>query len=676
MSSAAQFLTFSCKRTEQIEVKRPILSYVLRTYGTEQAASITDDINEVSRRRSEVVVASNNETMDKAHDILLSYYKALTLMETRFPISYKPAHAQVQFAWTSSSVNRKWTGQININFEKASVLYNIAAICSRKACVQNRNDQEGYKTAIQCFQEASGLFNLIRDLTNKVDNPKPTDLTAEYLTLAEKLMLAQGQECVFWRARKDFKSPSTLSKVAKGASQLYSEALRLAKTPLMREELDKGWKDSIKTKTRLFETLCQYNAAEEAQLQENIGVEIARLKRVVILMQKLKKNARNLAPSLSSFVKELNQSIAQNLTNAEKSNASVFFKHVPEFSELPSVDGVQIVKGVVPTDALDASNETLFRGLIPEHVTRSLSRYAELVDRLIRQEIEKLNGATDEARIKLRQYELPEILDSISTADLTSLPEFLQNQLTEIKEGNGVIYLEETSQQIGELREKALKDLDRIEENLNDEAAIDVGLKEQHGQNLETLDSASETIEFRKRIDSYREYLASAFKSDIISQEKLKENRDDLGSLAIQRVLERMPKLETKSTSFDSIDPSALVTNIRTCLTRFNSFSEERAGLEDALKELKSQDDLLNKLSSTGAETHDQIFTVELEKYNPLKKEVDENLQKQKQLLEYLTPVFADFQQIYDMDSWKQRMSELCKELKTNVSQKLDKGFA
>ncbi len=90
-------------------------------------------------------------------------------------------------------------------------------------------------------QEAATVFAQVRDVALKVENPKPSDLTADFLMMAEKLMLAQGHECVYWIASKDQKSPLILARVAKQASGIYAEALGFLANPFVREDLDKSW---------------------------------------------------------------------------------------------------------------------------------------------------------------------------------------------------------------------------------------------------------------------------------------------------------------------------------------------------------------------------------------------------------------------------------------------------
>eukprot|EP00983_Pelagomonas_calceolata_P117104 1160382-Pelagomonas_calceolata.AAC.15 len=90
------------------------------------------------------------------------------------------------------------------------------------------------------MQEAAGLYAFIQEAeANKVDAPKPQDLSADCLSVMEKLMLAQvrgprmspgqllflhiahsvlglmAQECVYHKAVMDKKSPTVIARLAK-----------------------------------------------------------------------------------------------------------------------------------------------------------------------------------------------------------------------------------------------------------------------------------------------------------------------------------------------------------------------------------------------------------------------------------------------------------------------------
>lgn len=80
------------------------------------------------------------------------YYRALCLMETRFPISHENGHVQVNFAWLDAIQPKKRTRQMNIHLEKAAVAFNLAAMYTQEAVLKDKNSTEGYKEAAQGFQ--------------------------------------------------------------------------------------------------------------------------------------------------------------------------------------------------------------------------------------------------------------------------------------------------------------------------------------------------------------------------------------------------------------------------------------------------------------------------------------------------------------------------------------------
>ena len=59
---------------------------------------------------------------------------------------------------------------------------------------------------------------------------------------------------------------------------------------------------------------------------------------------------------------------------------------------------------------LDASQEDIFREVIPDGSAKALSRYTDAVDALIREQNDRLAGASDDARLRLRERDLPDCL--------------------------------------------------------------------------------------------------------------------------------------------------------------------------------------------------------------------------------------------------------------------------
>jgi programmed cell death 6-interacting protein len=84
-------------------------------------------------------------------------------METRFPISADKGHVNLSFSWCDAFKPQKKTTQSNLHFEKAAVLYNLAAVQCQQALAADRSSDDGIKLACHLFQMAAGACAHLRD---------------------------------------------------------------------------------------------------------------------------------------------------------------------------------------------------------------------------------------------------------------------------------------------------------------------------------------------------------------------------------------------------------------------------------------------------------------------------------------------------------------------------------
>lgn len=80
------------------------------------------------------------------------YYRAASLVESRFPISKDKSNIQVAFTWTDSFLPKKKVRQSSIHFDKAAVLFNLAALLSQRASNIDTSTSEGYVEASTCLR--------------------------------------------------------------------------------------------------------------------------------------------------------------------------------------------------------------------------------------------------------------------------------------------------------------------------------------------------------------------------------------------------------------------------------------------------------------------------------------------------------------------------------------------
>jgi programmed cell death 6-interacting protein len=123
-------LAVHCKKSKPVDVQEAIHEYVKNTYGpkvryvkrvactpgvpwTDHAATrnvnpvmlqaatdVEDDLEEVQTLRDKVIAEAN--TLYDQRELLLKYYRILSAMESRFPISKSPGHVNVAFLWNDA----------------------------------------------------------------------------------------------------------------------------------------------------------------------------------------------------------------------------------------------------------------------------------------------------------------------------------------------------------------------------------------------------------------------------------------------------------------------------------------------------------------------------------------------------------------------------------------------
>jgi hypothetical protein len=89
-------------------------------------------------------------------DHFTKYYGALRAIEIRFPVSSDSSHVNISFKWHDAFRDKQTCTQKNIHFEKASVLFCMAAIASQKGLDVSRKTESGITEAVKSFALAAG----------------------------------------------------------------------------------------------------------------------------------------------------------------------------------------------------------------------------------------------------------------------------------------------------------------------------------------------------------------------------------------------------------------------------------------------------------------------------------------------------------------------------------------
>mmetsp|Transcript_40477 Transcript_40477/g.128995 ORF Transcript_40477/g.128995 Transcript_40477/m.128995 type:complete len:303 (-) Transcript_40477:379-1287(-) len=281
-----------------------------------------------------------------------------------------------------------------------------------------------------------------------------------------------------------------------------------------------------------------------------------------------------------------------------------------------------MVKPTAPAGLELQPGEALFSNIVPDNSTKALSRYTDMVDQVIREESDKLQACSDDARVRLREWELPDVLyalDGQQVGGAIGVPESVKVVLEEIDQRGGLGYLHEVQIQLLELKRVSGDVLADADEELNQEEASEAKMRAQFGERWTRPQSTHLNKGLREKSRSLRDTLAAAAASDARVEQRLQECEGALGVLNVDSVQSMMPRLAPPMVTVVE-NEGAVAAALRNLVEELERVAAQRAGLEELLKEKKSKDDILPKLMA--APDPEELFKKELAKYDPIRAEV------------------------------------------------------
>ncbi|XP_039035402.1 vacuolar-sorting protein BRO1-like [Hibiscus syriacus] len=668
------------KKTNSIDLYRPLRQYISYTYSEREAVNLEDDLDTVKTLRSDIERVPDPSPTTR-RDLLVSYFKALCLIETRFPISPDRDHINsIQFTWFDAFKQKQKAVQQNIHLEKAAILFNLGAAYSQLGLSYDRTTVEGRRLASHAFIAAAGAFAYLRDNAStkaSMGNSTTVDLSVECAGMLERLMLAQAQECVFENTIAKGSTPGVCSKISRQVGLYYEEALAALNTAPLKDHFEKAWITHVQLKAALFYAEACYRYGLELHEKEEIAEEIARLKSGVSALTEAKKSSKGAPAQILDAISKLEVNLNRNLERAMKENERVYLMRVPSPSSLAALPAFSMVKSMQMNDVLDASKEKMFASLVPDSSAKALSRYTEMVDEVIRTQAEKLQQGSELTRVRLKEMDLP---DSILALEGNfNLPEDLKNEVEKVQASGGPAGLEAELQQLRDLRRVNQELLVQTEELLQKEAAEDAQFRSQFGTRWTRPQSSTLTKTLQERLNKFAANLKQAGESDVRIERSVREHFALMSILNHRPIEAALPSLSRPIMSLDA-NEDAIVGALKQSLRQLETLGAQRAGLEDMLKEMKRKDDILPKLmTSTGS--YEDLFRKEIAKYDHICEEIAQNIEAQEQLLMQIQAQNEEFGAVFNLEDYKasrekcykqiQAALAKCKEIKDNINEGL-----
>ncbi|KAL0541907.1 hypothetical protein IC582_021988 [Cucumis melo] len=585
------------KKTTQIDLYRPLRNFIAFNYSERDAQNLEDDLQTLKEYRSDLERQSDPSPTAR-RDLLQSYFKALCLVETRFPISPDKDHVNtITFVWYDAFKQKQKASQQNIHLEKAAVLFNLGAVYSQIGLSFDRATVEGRRQASHAFIAAAGAFAFLRDNAStkaSIGTSTTVDVSVECVGMLERLMLAQAQECVFENTIAKGSTPGVCAKISRQVGLYYEEALAALNAPPLNQHFDKAWIAHVQLKAALFLAEACYRYSLELHEKENIAEEIARLRSGISALTEAKKSSKGAAAQLLDAINKLEANLNRNLERAVKENDRVYLMRVPNPSTLPPLPAFSMVKSMAMNEVLDASKEKMFACLIPDSSAKALSRYTEMVDDIIRTQAEKLQQASELTRVRLKEMDLPESI--LALEGNSSLPTDLKEDVEAVQISGGPIGLEAELQQLRDLRRVNSEMLVQIEELLQKEAREDSQFRSQFGTRWTRPQSSTLTKNIQDRLNRFAGNLKQAAESDARIERSVKDHSALLSILDHRPIESALPTLARPIMSLDA-NEDAILGTLKQSLRQLENLGAQRAGLEDMLKEMKRKVQCLHFVS-------------------------------------------------------------------------------
>lgn len=590
-------------------------------------------------------------------NLALKYHAQLVFILAKLPpdinLEFLYAHA---FASSPSSLP---VTMRSIAFERASVLFNIAALYSQLAASEDRSSQDGLKRATAYYQNAAGVFAFLTEsalpkLGPFVDSENtPSDLTEHFVRSLEWLMLAQSQECVWQRAVADHYKNSLIAKLAAKVSSLYNASLlsiRLAAVDT-RDALPSNWIPHLEAKHYHFNAASQYRKSVDELEASRYGDEIRRL----MIAEADAKKAFNIAKragvaqAVISDVKSLLDVVQKNLSRAERDNDLIYHQNVPAPSGVPAIQEVSMVQSIIPPGLRDpksviGDDRIIFAEMLGWGAREAINIYNNNKGNLLQEKIvEPAQNLNDEADKILQSLNLPSSLEALERP--IGLPPSLLKKAEEIRLEQGPTKIDVYLDDVQRLSRHVLGILDEAMDILDSEASEDEAARREMPMNRPPSHEANQELVMKQQ--RYRTILTQAAESDELVRRKWEEWEDQISELTRHEdELEALVPSSTVSMTGKAVSTSQTQIHARTLRGLLESLDDIRRTRDDLVVRAQRRaegDDIRPKVLAAAANLEpgiemsavmfEDVSDNELAKYDKFIQGLTEGRKKQEELL-------------------------------------------
>lgn len=617
------------KKTDRVDFVKPLRKYIQNQYNKDQATAHEPILNDYLNLREDLRL--NTEKTESAREKHVQYYGFLNCLERHFAINERGV--KINFYWYDS-VSKKRAAQYDLEFERACIQFNIGAIESQIAFLQNRGTDEGIKTACKYYQLAAGTFISLSEKVQAQPQLAGTpDLAASYLSMLQALMLGQAQECFYIKAQRGGMKHAILFKLAYQVFEYYQAAINYSAIPELKTSIHPFWPVFLQFRSAMYAGLGNYHMG--LAIEGKYGEQLCYLRRAMQAVNdpNLLKQLKSMQGSLPQDFLEKQATIARVYQAAENDNSKVYYESVPK--DLPGIQGKSMVQPI-PFKHLELDSDPL-KALIPAAVMQFVQQFQERKQQIVAQMAKSVEDQNQIVKQALLSLGLPDSLQAIETPD--GIPPGVFENISKFKQQGGVPLLLNQLEVIQTLSRDVSGILKSCTESLNVEEQEDGALRGKYPGRWNRDPSHALNLGLRQEISKYQSNCDHAAKSDEIIRARAGEIQQLL--ITLSGTESDVQKLIPASDPPDA-NTVRLVNTLKQHLAQLEKSISERESLLAQVTSLAESDDITTSLIQS---PQGSIVEHALTKYRDFEVRLHQNAEAQDTLITTITEVNSSFVQ-------------------------------
>ncbi|XP_043647782.1 tyrosine-protein phosphatase non-receptor type 23 [Drosophila teissieri] len=585
-----------------------------------------------------------NQAMRTTKDgapVMKRYYCQLHALQNRFP---QLADRGI-FTFTWKDLYHSAVHEVtDLRFERAAVLFNIAASHTQSGASVTRGDVDGMKMACTHFQAAAWAYGELRERYANV-NSGGDFMTTELLVFQQQVCFAQAQECILEKSLIDNRKPHIVAKVTAQIVVYYGAALAALLTggdegpvaQVIDSPLYKLWKKYVRFKINYLTCILYLYQGQHSEEKRQMGERVTLYQASWDKLEEARKESKGLPDQ-----QEINESLSftadvveAKRKNAKNENEFIYHEAVPELSTIAAVQGANLVNGIgfQVTDEEHAGPD-IFARLVPMKAHEASSLYSEEKAKLLR----KYGALLEEKDTQLESYMSSLTLDNlnINEEQANKLPQGIVDRCAALNANKTAISdLVEAMSQLAEITADVETNLGEISSML--EAETKAEREFQSASGVQRTPNAHIT-ELSREFQKYSEAHARAGESNNTLRKAMSLHVNNLKILArpLPEIQQLMPKLSSE------LNTTEIFRDVKLILNKVNEMKAQRAQFHADLRIAINEDDITGKVIAHGGQEGLQaLFATELGKHDKITELLDQNMVAQGNILQALTENYA-----------------------------------